>query len=84
MMPQYNNSNVSEMAQKTQQTNNKKKPSLINGEKKPKFNIMWIYLIVIFGFIFYLYIGDFKYSIEEIYDTKFNELVVKRDIKSIK
>ncbi|HNX21032.1 MAG TPA: ATP-dependent zinc metalloprotease FtsH [Bacteroidales bacterium] len=72
------------MAQKTQQTNNKKKPSLINGEKKPKFNIMWIYLIVIFGFIFYLYIGDFKYSIEEIYDTKFNELVVKRDIQSIK
>ncbi len=84
MMLQYNNSNVSEMAQKTQQTNNKKKPSLINGEKKPKFNIMWIYLIVIFGFIFYLYIGDFKYSIEEIYDTKFNELVVKRDIQSIK
>jgi len=83
-MLQYNNSNVSEMAQKTQQTNNKKKPSLINGEKKPKFNIMWIYLIVIFGFIFYLYIGDFKYSIEEIYDTKFNELVVKRDIQSIK
>jgi cell division protease FtsH len=72
------------MAQKTQQTNNKKKPSLINGEKKPKFNIMWIYLIVIFGFIFYLYIGDFNYSIEEIYDTKFNELVVKRDIQSIK
>ena len=84
MMLQYNNSNVSEMAQKTQQTNNKKKPSLINGEKKPKFNIMWIYLIVIFGFIFYLYIGDFKYSIEEIYDTKLNELVVKRYIQSIK
>lgn len=72
------------MAQKTQQTNNKKKPNLINGEKKPKFNYLWIYLIAIFGFIFYLYLGDFNYSIEEIYDTKFNELVVKRDIQSIK
>lgn len=72
------------MAQKTQQNNNKKKPNLINGTKKPKFNFMWIYLILIFGFIFYLSVGDFNYAIEEIYDTKFNELVVKRDIQSIK
>lgn len=71
------------MAQKTQQNNNKKKPNLINGTKKPKFNFMWIYLILIFGFIFYLSVGDFNYAIEEIYDTKFNELVVKRDIQSI-
>lgn len=72
------------MAQKTQQNNNKKKPNLINGTKKPKFNFMWIYLILIFGFIFYLSVGDFNYAIEEIYDTKFNELVFKRDIQSIK
>lgn len=72
------------MAQKTQQTNNKKKLNLNNGSKKPKFNFMWIYLIAIFGFFFYLYVGDFNYSIEEIYDTKFNELVIKRDIESIK
>lgn len=84
MMLQFNNSNVCKMAQKTQQNNNKKKPNLINGTKKPKFNFMWIYLILIFGFIFYLSVGDFNYAIEEIYDTKFNELVVKRDIQSIK
>ena len=83
MMLQFNNSNVCKMAQKTQQNNNKKKPNLINGTKKPKFNFMWIYLILIFGFIFYLSVGDFNYAIEEIYDTKFNELVVKRDIQSI-
>ena len=84
MTLQYNNSNDSKMAQKTQQTNNKKKLNLNNGSKKPKFNFMWIYLIAIFGFFFYLYVGDFNYSIEEIYDTKFNELVIKRDIESIK
>lgn len=72
------------MAQKTQQTTNKKKPDLLNGNKKPKFNFMWVYLVVIFGFILYLQFGNFNVSVEEIYDTKFNDLVVKRDIQSIK
>lgn len=72
------------MAQKTQQTTNKKKPDLLNGNKKPKFNFMWVYLVVIFGFILYYQFGNFNVSVEEIYDTKFNDLVVKRDIQSIK
>ena len=72
------------MAQKTQQTTNKKKPDLLNGNKKPKFNFMWVYLVVIFGFILYLQFGNFNVSVEEIYNTKFNDLVVKRDIQSIK
>lgn len=72
------------MAQKTQQTTNKKKPDLLNGNKKPKFNFLWVYLVVIFGFILYLQFGNFNVSVEEIYNTKFNDLVVKRDIQSIK
>lgn len=83
-MPQFNNSKRSIMAQKTQQTTNKKKPDLLNGNKKPKFNFMWVYLVVIFGFILYLQFGNFNVSVEEIYNTKFNDLVVKRDIQSIK
>ena len=83
-MPQFNNSKRSIMAQKTQQTTNKKKPDLLNGNKKPKINFMWVYLVVIFGFILYLQFGNFNVSVEEIYDTKFNDLVVKRDIQSIK
>jgi cell division protease FtsH len=71
------------MADNTNQPGNKK-PNLLNSNKKPKFNYLWIYLIISFGFILYLQFGNFGMTQKEIFDTRFNELVIKKDIQSIK
>ncbi|MBP1672964.1 MAG: ATP-dependent metalloprotease FtsH [Bacteroidetes bacterium] len=71
------------MADNTNQPGDKK-PNLLNSNKKPKFNYLWIYLIISFGFIIYLQFGNFGMNQKEIFDTKFNELVIKKDIQSIK
>lgn len=67
---------------KAPKTPNKKKDKTLL-DKMPKFNILWVYFIVlIILFLFYQF-GSTAVKVEEIFDVKFNELVVKKDIQSI-
>jgi ATP-dependent metalloprotease FtsH len=75
------------MANNTQKTKGKKKPVINttnNSLKKPKISFMWVYVIVIFGLFAFLQFGNFTETQSEIFETKFNELVLKQDIQSIK
>ncbi len=52
-------------------------------DKKPKFSFTWIYFsIVIVLFLFWQF-GTTPVKVEEIYDIKLNEIIVKKDIQSL-
>lgn len=61
--------------------NNKKSTSLF--DKRPKFSFTWIYFIVLIILLIFWQFGSTSVKVEEIFDVKFNELVIKKDIQSI-
>ena len=62
-------------------TNQNKGKSLL--DKRPKFSLTWVYFIVVIILFLFWQFGSTSVKVEEIYDVKFNELVIKKDIQSI-
>lgn len=70
------------MATNTTNNNNPKKSTSLF-DKRPKFSFTWIYLIVVVVLFIFWQFGSSSIKVEEIYDVKLNELVIKKDIQSI-
>jgi len=66
-------------------TNTKKPTKKSNSlfDKRPKFSLTWIYFIVLIVLFLFYQFGSKTVKVEEIYDVKFDELVIKKDIQSI-
>lgn len=68
----------------TNTTNNKdNKKSTTLFDKRPKFSFTWIYFIIVIVLFLFWQFGSTTLKVEEIYDVKLNELIIKKDIQSI-
>ncbi|PKP22014.1 MAG: hypothetical protein CVU04_00135 [Bacteroidetes bacterium HGW-Bacteroidetes-20] len=52
-------------------------------DKKPKFSFTWIYFSIVIVLFLIWQFGTTPVKVEEIYDIKLNEIIVKKDIQSL-